>query len=135
MVAKFFRMRVHSNIRNNQGFTLIEILVVLTILGLMAALVVPNVIQKLKGSKEKLALTQISALEEAVEMYYLDMGQYPPSLSALIQKGSPPWDGPYIKDKGKGLPKDPWGGENQYEITDGGNSFRITSPNLRDRTE
>ena len=47
MFIKFFRLRINSNIKNNQGFTLIEILVVLTILGLMAALVVPNVIQKL----------------------------------------------------------------------------------------
>lgn len=117
------------------GFTLIEILVVLTILGLMAALVVPNVVHKLRGSKEKIAITQIASLEEAVEMYYLDMGEYPPNLSALVQPGPPPWDGPYIRDKGKGLPKDPWGNEYQYEVTDSGNSFRITSPRLKETYE
>ena len=132
MMIKFFRIRAGKAAKTSHGFTLIEILVVLTILGLMAALVVPNVISKLRSSKDKTARIQIAHLEEAVEMYYLDMGNYPPNLTALIQGGPPPWDGPYLKSRDKTIPKDPWGDEYAYQITDGGKSFSITSSHLKD---
>jgi general secretion pathway protein G len=93
-----------------RGFTLIELLVVLVILGLLAGLVGPNIINQLGGAKTDTALVQIKQLEQAVEMYKLDVGRYPTSsegLEALVEKpgDADGWNGPYLKG---GVPLDPW---------------------------
>src|SRR6056297_3103032 len=88
--------------RRNRGFTLMELLVVLAILGLLISLVGPQVLNQLGGAKTKTALIQIRDLEQALEMYKLDVGRYPSTeqgLVALVQKpgGAAGWNGPYLK--------------------------------------
>ena len=98
----------------SEGFTLIELLVVLAIIAMLAGLVGPSVLNQLGGAKTKTARIQIKDLEQALEMYKLDVGTYPTSndgLEALVQKPSDAdgWNGPYLKS---GVPKDPW--KNDY---------------------
>lgn len=97
---------------NEQGFTLVEMLVVLGIIGLIMAMVGPRVIGYLSTSKVQAARIQIGNFSGALDLYYLDNGNYPSSthgLNALVEKpeGAPNWNGPYLK--GSGVPADPWG--------------------------
>jgi len=105
--------------QNEAGFTLVELLVVLAILSLFAALAAPQVLKYLGGAKTGTARTQLSNIQSAIELYYLDIGSYPTSevgLSALIKSPAeiPKWSGPYIKKK-KAL-TDPWGRIYQYRL-------------------
>ena len=98
------------------GFTLIELLVVLAIIGLLAGLVGPSVLNQLGGAKTKTARIQIKDLEQALEMYKLDVGRYPSSsdgLEALVQKpgSADGWNGPYLKSS---VPQDPWKNDYHY---------------------
>ncbi len=94
---------------NESGFSLIELLIVMVILGLLASLVGPKMFGKLGMAKQKTAKTQIEMLMTALDSYRLDIGKYPSSqdgLEALVQSpGTDKWQGPYLA---KGLPKDPW---------------------------
>jgi general secretion pathway protein G len=94
------------------GFTLVEMLVVITIIAMIMALVAPRVLNYLSESKVKAAKIQIESLGSALDLYYLDEGRYPPTaegLTALVQRpdNSPTWNGPYLK--GGVVPNDPWG--------------------------
>lgn len=105
-----------------QGFTLVELLVVLAILGMLAALVGPQVLNQLGGAKSKTAAIQIKDLEQALEIYKLDVGRFPSNdqgLEALVREpsGSRGWNGPYLK-KGE-LPEDPWGNPYDYRYSEG----------------
>jgi general secretion pathway protein G len=95
-----------------RGFTLVEILVVITIIGLIMGLVGPRVLNYLTESKAKAAKIQIESFASALDLYFLDTGRYPTGsegLSALVQRpGSTlSWNGPYLK--GGVVPSDPWG--------------------------
>jgi general secretion pathway protein G len=95
-----------------RGFTLVEILVVITIIGLIMGLVGPRVLVYLGESKAKAAKIQIESFGSALDLYYLDNGRYPTSsegLAALVQRSgnSRTWNGPYLK--GSAVPTDPWG--------------------------
>ena len=92
------------------GVTLIELIVVLVILGMLAAVVAPKVYEKLSTSKDKIAKIQITELEGALQLYSFDMGSFPATgagLQALVMNpgGNESWNGPYLE---KELPKDPW---------------------------
>ena len=94
------------------GFTLVEMLVVITIIGLIMGLVGPRVLNYLAESKVKTARIQIESLSAAIDLYYLDNGHYPsPSdgLDALVRRpaGDDGWNGPYLKTPKP--PLDPWG--------------------------
>jgi len=94
------------------GFTLVEILVVITIIGLIMALVGPRVINYLGDAKVKAAKIQIESFGSALDLFYLDAGRYPTSsegLRALVERpgNTALWNGPYIK--GNTVPNDPWG--------------------------
>ena len=94
------------------GFTLVEMLVVITIIGLIMALVGPRVLNYLSESKVKTARIQIESFTQALDLFYLDNGRYPASsegLSALVQRpgNAASWNGPYIKTAT--VPTDPWG--------------------------
>ena len=94
------------------GFTLVEMLVVITIIGLIMGLVGPRVLNYLSESKIKAAKIQMQSFSSALDLFNLDTGRYPSSgegLGALIQSTGtiPAWNGPYLK--GGVLPNDPWG--------------------------
>jgi general secretion pathway protein G len=95
-----------------RGFTLVEILVVITIIGLIMGLVGPRVLNYLTESKVKAAKIQIESFASALDLFFLDTGRYPTSsegLSALVQRPGAiaSWNGPYVK--GGVIPNDPWG--------------------------
>jgi len=98
------------------GFTLLELLVVMVIIGLLAGYVGPRYFSQIGKSESKAARAQIDALEKALDQYRLDTGYYPSTeqgLAALNARPSnePKWDGPYLK---KNVPPDPWGQAYQY---------------------
>src|SRR5438309_2399985 len=98
--------------RSERGFTLVEILVVITIIGLIMALVGPRVLNYVGESKVKAAKIQIQSFASALDLFYLDAGRYPSGtegLGALAQRpgGTTSWNGPYLK--GGTVPNDPWG--------------------------
>jgi len=109
-----------STRRTTRGFTLLELLVVLVILGLLVGYVAPRFFGQVGKSEVKVATAQIRALEDALDQYRLDVGRYPTTeqgLDALIVKPSTgripaKWmDGGYFK---KGVPLDPWGNRYVY---------------------
>lgn len=99
------------------GFTLLELLVVMVIIGLLAGYVGPKYFAQIGKSEIKTARAQIDALEKALDQYRLDTGRYPTSeqgLGALMTRpaGESKWQGPYLK---KAVPQDPWGNPYQYK--------------------
>jgi general secretion pathway protein G len=111
--------------KRNRGFTLIELLVVLAILAMLAGLVGPKVMDALGSSKSKAAKVQIEDLSAALDMYRLDVGNYPRELSALVEGEGNNWNGPYLKKKK--LPKDPWGNDYVYRFPGEHGDFDIVS--------
>jgi general secretion pathway protein G len=104
-------------VERQRGFTLMELLVVLAILGLLMSLVGPRVLNQLGGAKTKTAGIQVKDLEQSLEMYKLDVGRFPSTeqgLSALITKpgNAAGWNGPYLKSD---VPLDPWNREYHYK--------------------
>mmetsp|Transcript_5562 Transcript_5562/g.21406 ORF Transcript_5562/g.21406 Transcript_5562/m.21406 type:complete len:142 (+) Transcript_5562:1910-2335(+) len=100
----------------HHGFTLLELLVVMVIIGLLAGYVGPKFFGQIGKSEVKAARAQIDALQKALDQYRLDVGHYPSTeqgLAALLAKPAdePKWAGPYLS---KALPKDPWGHDYQY---------------------
>src|SRR5882672_3011721 len=96
--------------RSISGFTLMELLLVLVIIGMLAALVGPTLYQRIKPAKESATRAQIENFTTALDGYFIDVGRYPSTqegLKALRAKpeGSDKWNGPYLK---KDLPSDPW---------------------------
>ena len=94
-----------------RGFSLLELMVVMVIIGLLAAYVAPRYFSQVGKSETQLARAQIDALEKALDQYRADTGHYPTTeqgLAALTEKPSnePRWGGPYLK---RGVPMDPWG--------------------------
>lgn len=100
--------------RRIEAFTLIELLAVIAILGLIAAFAVPQVLKWMSGARSDSARIQIESLGESIDLYRLEVGTYPPTLEALIEKppGADKWNGPYLKKKV--IPKDPWGNDYIY---------------------
>lgn len=103
--------------RKHTGFTLLELLVVMVIIGLLAGYVAPRYFAQIGKSEVKAARAQIDALEKALETYRLDVGRYPTTeqgLAALMAQppGAAKWQGPYLK---KAVPLDPWGNAYHYK--------------------
>jgi general secretion pathway protein G len=99
------------------GFTLIELMIVLFILGLLAALVAPRLMGRVGKAKQKTAQAQIQMLATALDLYHLDVGRYPTEeegLRSLYAKPEslPAWSGPYLD---KAVPKDPWARDYVYK--------------------
>jgi general secretion pathway protein G len=103
--------------RSHSGFTLLELLVVVVIIGLLAGLVAPRYFNQVEKSHTRIAKAQIDSLEKALDQYRLDVGSYPTTeqgLQALfIKPGNlERWQGPYLK---KAVPPDPWGRPYRYK--------------------
>ena len=104
------------NRRREQGFTLLELLVVMVIIGLLSAYVGPKVFDQIGKSETKIAKAQVEALLKALDQYRIDVGRYPATeqgLAALLARpvDEPRWAGPYLA---KAIPKDPWGRDYQF---------------------
>jgi general secretion pathway protein G len=111
------RNKKYRNRKKEKGFTLIEMLIVMVIIGLLAALVAPRMFGKVGKSRQKAAKAQISLFETALDTYRLDVGKYPTTdmgLQALRERPEDveKWDGPYLP---KEIPTDPWGHAYEYK--------------------
>jgi general secretion pathway protein G len=100
-----------------RGFTLLELLVVIVIIGMLAGLVAPRYFEQVGKSNSKIAKAQIDALEKALDAYRLDVGGYPTTEQGLEALNTRPqnlekWSGPYLK---KAVPLDPWGAAYIYK--------------------
>ena len=120
----------HAHRRRPAGFTLLEILVVLVILGLMASLVGPQLFKQLGGSKTRAAQLQIQELSAALDLSRLELGGYPNTeqgLEALINKprNVDNWNGPYLKKNV--IRMDPWGNPYQYRAPGQNGEFDLWS--------
>jgi len=111
---------------NRHGFTLVEMLLVVAIIGILATVVVVNFAGKAKGAMIKATRGSIANVCLAIDTYESETGRFPPSLQSLISNdGAPNWSGPYIRG---GLPVDSWGtpfiytpkGDNDYEVRSAG---------------
>jgi general secretion pathway protein G len=119
-----------SRIRAQRGFTLVEMLVVITIIGLIMSLVGPRVLNYLGESKVKAAKIQIQSFTSALDLFYLDAGRYPTSSEGLIvlvkpASGLAAWNGPYLK--GGTVPNDPWGKPYIYRAPGERSAYEIIS--------
>ncbi len=108
----------------NRGFTLMELLIVMAILAMLAALVGPALFNNLGRGQRSAAGQQMDAIATALDSYRLDIGRYPRSLEGLVENdtGRDVWAGPYLRGD---LPKDPWG--NDYVYTPGDSDFDLMS--------
>lgn len=116
LIVSRLKLAPHPN--RHSGFTLLELLVVLVILGLLAGYVAPKYFAQVGKSEVKTARAQIEGLEKALDQYRIDVGHYPSSEQGLTALNTKPadearWDGPYLK---KTLPNDPWGKPYQYRM-------------------
>jgi general secretion pathway protein G len=116
------------------GFTLVEMLVVLAIIGLIVGLVGPRVLNYLGESKIKTARIQIESLSSALDLYFADVGRYPSTsegLPALVQQTGAVqgWNGPYLR--GGAVPRDPWGNPYVYRSPGEHGAFDIVSHGAR----
>lgn len=113
------------NKRVKKGFTLIEILIVVAIIGLIASLVAPNLMGRFDKSKEEMGKVQLEMLSTAVTSFMVDVGRCPQDLNELISSTDKKWRGPYL---GKNeIPLDPWGRPFQFKCPGEHNKFDLYS--------
>ncbi len=97
--------------QRSSGFTLIELIVVIALVAVLAAVVAPNLLGKASDANRKSAAVQLEKVANAVELYRLETGRYPEKLTDLVQKpnGVERWNGPYVRKLSR--LKDPWGND------------------------
>ncbi len=124
------KKRDRSILKSRAGFTLIELMVVMIILGLLAALVVPRMFGRVGEAKQKAAYSQIELFGTALDSFRLDTGRYPTTsegLEALVAQtsGIEEWNGPYLKKIE--IPVDPWNNKYYYESPGKNGDYDIIS--------
>jgi len=120
------KKKKNENKMKRQCFSLMELMIVLLILGMLAALITPNLMKKAEKAKHNSAKIQIKLLGNAVKDYYLDMDEYPDSLDDLIKDpNDPKWTGPYLDPPQ--IPKDPWNEPYHYDYPGQHGAFDIYS--------
>ena len=111
-------MKIQPNNRRSEGFTLIEIMVVVVILGILAATIIPQFMGTTQDAKISTAKANLAEIESAIERFYINMDRYPTTEEGLKVLVEPPsaedtkWRGPYVKM----VRPDPWGTPYQYKI-------------------
>jgi general secretion pathway protein G len=115
--------------RDERGFTLVELLVVLAILALLTALAGPALFNQIKPARREAAAVQIEHFGSALDAYFLDMGSYPSTADGLEALRTAPgdskrWRGPYLK---KEIPMDPWGNPYHYKSPGRSGPYEISS--------
>jgi general secretion pathway protein G len=120
----------HSVRDRSGGFTLVELLVVLVILGLVMGLVGPRVLNYLTSSRTRAASLQVTSFKSSLDLFFLDVGRYPSKtegLKALVEKpgSADGWNGPYLQQAA--VPADPWGNPYQYAVPGAKGPYRISS--------
>lgn len=129
---KVKKLKLKNFTRNERGFTLIELIVVVIILGLLAGLVAPKFFGKLGMSKQNTAKSQIALFGSALDEFRLDNGRYPTTTEGLEALRTKPedtknWAGPYLP---KAIPQDPWGNEYIYTSPGEHGPYDLTSYGL-----
>ena len=120
----------YRNTQRRNGFTLLELLVVIVIIGLLAAYVGPKYFAQLGKSEVTIAKAQMEAFEKSLDTYRLDVGRYPSTEEGMAALMAAPatagakWNGPYLK---KGIPLDPWGHPYQYRSPGTKGDYEILS--------
>src|SRR5438552_17304944 len=117
-IKKSIKGRQLGGCRSNRGqnaFTLVELLLVLVMLGMLAAIVIPKFSGRTEQAREQQAVTQVSTFKTALDAFEIDTGNYPKALIDLIQapRDTQNWRGPYLQSDT--IPKDPWGNDYVYE--------------------
>ncbi|WP_374350000.1 type II secretion system major pseudopilin GspG [Chitinimonas sp.] len=123
---------MQRNTRRHGGFTLLELLVVLLIIGLLAAYVGPKYFSQIGKSNTTAAKAQIEAFDKGLDQYRVDTGHYPSTEQGLVAlfaqpANEPKWNGPYLK---KTIPLDPWGHSYNYKSpgdAKAGREFEVVS--------
>ncbi|MBQ6472643.1 MAG: type II secretion system major pseudopilin GspG [Victivallales bacterium] len=117
----------NRNLRRHHAFTLIEIMIVVVIIAMLAALVGPNIIKSFDKAKVNSTKAQLVNLKNAVQQYYMDLSSYPDTLQDLLTNpGNDKWNGPYLE--AKSVPKDGWGNDFIYNFPGADNmAFDIIS--------
>jgi len=115
--------------KRSSGFTLLELLVVMVIIGMLVGYVAPKFFSQIGKSEVKTARAQIDGLEKSLDQYRLDVGHYPSTEQGLAALNDRPsseakWAGPYLKKK---LPKDPWGNDYVYKYPGDHGEFDLFS--------
>ena len=129
-MARIHRNRTRRARRAQAGFSLVEILVVITIIGMIMALVGPRVLNFLGDSKVKAAKIQMESFSSALDLFYLDVGRYPTTsegLAALAQRpsGIASWNAPYLRSGA--VPADPWARPYGYRAPGERGAFEMMS--------
>lgn len=122
-------LRSSAGVARSYGFTLLELLVVMVILGLLASYVGPKYFAQLGKSKTTVAKAQIEAFERSLDAFRIDVGRYPTSeegLAALVARpgNASNWNGPYLRAQ---IPSDPWGRDYVYRSPGGQSEFDVIS--------